>query len=200
MNFDNFLESSATVLRIDDISINISQDRLDHLLRSARDKFADLTILLAVSPAVFDMKKRDEEGGALERIFPSILNAFSDQRVFYQVEKIGIPEWLYDMSEKYNARLASHGLIHVDHRLLDFSAQELSILMSTSILSSKIFVPPFNKYNKNTIEICHENKIDLIKWEDGWRHLSYQKFKDDGAKYYMHLHDFPGNKIASLFE
>lgn len=199
MNLDKFSESSNTVLRIDDISVNISYERLEFLLKKAKDKFPDLTILLAVSPAVFNMKDRDGEN-ATERIFPSILNAFSDQRVFYKVEKIGLPDWLNDISESYGARLASHGLIHVDHRLLEFSAQEMSILTSTSLLGSEIFVPPFNKYNKDTLQICHDNDIELIKWEDGWKHLSYQHFKDDGSKYYMHLHDFPGDKIVSLFE
>jgi hypothetical protein len=192
-------ESSKTVLRIDDISMNISHNRLDKFLERVRNKYSDLEFLLAVSPAVFTMPTNDESDSS-ERIFPSILNAYSDHRIFYQVEKIGIPNWIHETAQKYNARLASHGLIHVDHRLLDHSAQEMSIITSTSLIGSKIFVPPFNKYNNETFEICLENKIELIKWEDGWKHLSYQDFSNDGSKYYMHLHDFPGDRLDSLFK
>ena len=179
--------------------MNISQNRLDELLERVRMKYPDLEFLLAVSPAVFEMTTSDDSDIS-ERIFPSILNAYSDHRVFYQVEKIGIPNWIYEIAQKYNARLASHGLIHVDHRLLDYSAQEMSIITSTSLIGSKIFVPPFNKYNNETSEICSENNIELIKWEDGWKHLSYQDFSNDGSRYYMHLHDFPGDKLANLFK
>ncbi|CAN2244730.1 hypothetical protein MCEMKE157_01341 [actinobacterium SCGC AAA044-D11] len=192
-------ESSKTILRIDDISMNISQHRLEKFLERVRNKHSDLEFLLAVSPAVFEMPTSDE-ADISERIFPSILNAHSDHRVFYRVEKIGIPKWIYEIAQKYDARLASHGLIHVDHRLLDFSAQEMSIITSTSLIGSKIFVPPFNKYNNETSKICSENNIELIKWEDGWKHLSYQGFSNDGSRYYMHLHDFPGDKLASLFK
>ena len=173
---------AATIIRIDDISINLNPDRLEAFLAQARAKTEDLKILLAVSPAVFDMPKRDAGNGVIaERVFPSILNAHSDHRVFYKIEKIGIPDWLDGLAEKYNCLLASHGLIHVDHRLLPIDAQEMSIVTSLSLIKSKIFVPPFNKYNKDTERVCEENEIDLIKWEDGWNHLGYQPFSNDGT-------------------
>lgn len=179
----------------------MNPDRLEAFLAQARAKTEDLKILLAVSPAVFDMPKRDVGNGIIaERVFPSILNAHSDHRVFYKIEKIGIPDWLDGLSEKYNCLLASHGLIHVDHRLLPFDAQEMSIVTSLSLIKSNIFVPPFNKYNKDTERVCEENEIDLIKWEDGWNHLGYQPFSNDGKNYYVHLHDYPGEKLFTILK
>jgi hypothetical protein len=192
---------TQTIIRIDDISVNLDPDRLEKFLALIRAANQDLTILLAVSPAVFDMPKRDTGNGAIaERVFPSILNAHSDHKVFYKIEKIGIPFWLDEMVEKYDCVLASHGLIHVDHRLLPMGAQEMSIVTSLSLIKSNIFVPPFNKYNKDTELVCEENEIDLIKWEDGWNHLGYQPFANDGRNYYVHLHDYPGEKLFTLLE
>ena len=192
---------SATIIRIDDISVNLNPVRLEDFLSQARAKIDGLKILLAVSPAVFDMQRRDTGDGVIaERVFPSILNAHSDHKVFYKIEKIGIPDWLDAIVEKYNCILASHGLIHIDHRLLPFDAREMSIVTSLSLIKSRIFVPPFNKYNKNTEMVCEENEIDLIKWEDGWNHLGYQPFANDGRNYYVHLHDYPGEKLFSILE
>ena len=192
---------TQTIIRIDDISVNLDPDRLEKFLALVRATHQDLTILLAVSPAVFDMPKRDTGNGAIaERVFPSILNAHSDHKVFYKIERIGIPLWLDEIVEKYDCVLASHGLIHVDHRLLPIDAQEMSIVTSLSLIKSNIFVPPFNKYNKDTELVCEENKIDLIKWEDGWIHLGYQPFANDGRNYYVHLHDYPGEKLFTILE
>jgi len=192
---------SSTIIRIDDISVNLSLERLERFITQIRTIDNGITILLAVSPAVFDMPGRDAgEGVIAERVFPSILNAHSDHKVFYKIERIGIPLWLKDLSEKHDCVLASHGLIHVDHRLLPIDAQEMSIVTSLSLIDSKIFVPPFNKYNQDTVEVCDRNKIDLIKWEDGWNHLGYQPFSNDGRNYYVHLHDYPGEKLFSILE
>jgi hypothetical protein len=191
--------SNSTIIRIDDISVNLDPSRLEKFLSQIRSIDTDIIILLAVSPAVFDMPTRDQGKEKIaERVFPSILNAHSDHKVFYKIEKIGIPTWLNDIASRYNCLLASHGLIHVDHRLLPIDAQEMSIVTSLSLINSKIFVPPFNKYNKDTIQVCKDNEIDLIKWEDGWNHLGYQPFLNDGKNYYVHLHDYPGEALFSI--
>jgi hypothetical protein len=189
------------VLRIDDISINTDRDELRNLLKLISDKYPKMEILLAVSALVFNMNKLSSgnDSQSNQRVFPKILNAFSDHRVFYKVEEIGIPDWLPIFSAEFNCKIASHGLIHVDHRLLDASAQELSILTSASILDTNIFVPPFNKYNPVTELICSDNQIKLVKWEDGWIHLAYNGFIDAENKYYLHLHDFTSEQLAGIF-
>ena len=189
----------ATIIRIDDISVNLEEARLEKFLKQIRQKYPSVKVLLAVSPAVFDMPSRDDgQGKIAERVFPSILNAHSDHKVFYLIEKIGIPHWLARITSSYNCLLASHGLIHVDHRLLPVGAQEMSIITSLSLVNSKIFVPPFNKYNTDTELVCKNQNIDLITWDDGWNHLGYKPFSYDGRNYYVHLHDYPGEKLFEI--
>jgi hypothetical protein len=197
---NNYFPKSG-VLRIDDISINTDRDELRNILKLISDKYPKMEILLAVSALVFNMNKLSSgnDSQSNQRVFPKILNAFSDHRVFYKVEEIGIPDWLPSFSAEFNCKIASHGLIHVDHRLLDASAQELSILTSASILDTNIFVPPFNKYNPATELICSDNQIKLVKWEDGWIHLAYNGFTDAENKYYLHLHDFNSEQLAGIF-
>ena len=192
---------ASTVLRIDDISVNTDLEQLSGLLKTIRKQFVNLEILLAISPMVFNMsdKSGTELSQSSQRVFPKILNAYSDHREFYRVQKLGIPKWLSEVSSKFECTIASHGLVHVDHRLMDFGAQEFSIIASASLSGSNIFVPPFNKYNEFTEKICAENGIELVKWEDGWTHLGYHQFKLDNKKYYMHLHDFSTTELANLF-
>ncbi len=191
----------GTMLRIDDISINLELGRLTNFLELVRSKYPKVSILLAISPMVFNMDKWEpNKESTKERVFPSILNAMSDHRVYFNVEKIGIPVWLNDVAEKFECTLATHGLIHVDHRLLSRDLQELSVISSASLIGTKIFVPPFNKYNEDTVEVCRNNKIKLVRWEDGWTHLGYYPFVDNGKKYYVHLHDYPGDNLFALIK
>jgi len=79
-----------------------------------------------------------------ERVFPAIYKAYSDYRKFYNVDSIGFPV----LKDSWNfVKIVSHGLLHIDHRLLNYEAQEMSILVSSSLLKTRKFVPPFNKYN-----------------------------------------------------
>jgi hypothetical protein len=185
----------SIVFRIDDISINTSELRLRSQISMLLDRFEESSILLGVSPLVFDMSA----GNPLqtERIFPKILNAYSDHRLFYQVQKLGIPEFVDDLSRDNRITIASHGLLHVDHRLMDKGAQEVSILTSCSLAGSRVFIPPFNKWNEDTEAICSEAGIELIKFEDGWRHLGYNKIDSElTRKYYYHTHDFTDTGFA----
>lgn len=185
----------SIVFRIDDISINTAEVRLRSQISMLLNKYEDSTILLGVSPLVFDMS----EGNQLveERIFPKILNAYSDHRLFYQVQKLGIPDYVDDLVRDSRVKKASHGLLHVDHRLMDKGAQEVSILTSCSLAGSNVFIPPFNKWNKDTEAICFEAGIELIKFEDGWRHLGYNKISSALTdKYYYHTHDFTDEGFA----
>jgi hypothetical protein len=85
--------------------------------------------------------------------------------------------------------------VHVDHRLLHKCAQELSILVSCSLAKSSIFIPPFNKWNKDTEEVCKENHIELIKFEDGWLSMEHNEYKEDQQLWYLHARDFNFDKV-----
>lgn len=100
--------------------------------------------------------------------------------------------WFYDkaddvlgsriMPQLYT--IASHGLYHVDHSKLHKHAQEMSILGSCGFLKSKIFVPPFNKYNKDTMDICFDNNIQMIP--EGWKNLENEEFDSRFQRWYFH--------------
>jgi hypothetical protein len=177
------------VFRIDDISVNTSETRLRNQIEILLTKFSESTILLGISPLVFSMN----DGSALtqERIFPKILNAYSDHTLFYKAERLGVPDYVWELIRNPRIRKASHGLLHVDHRLLDRGAQELSILTSCALADSDTFIPPFNKWNRDTEDICAERGINLIKFEDGWRHLGYNAIDPELTElYYYHTHDY----------
>lgn len=82
--------------------------------------------------------------------------------------------------------IASHGLIHVDHSKIDHDAQEMSILSSCSMLGTKIFIPPFNKFNEDTLQICEDNKIEIIISSYGWKSLEHNAFDKNHEKWYFH--------------
>lgn len=143
-------------------------------------------VIWAVSPIVHDLDN--------ERVFPSILTAMSDVTNFYFADNIGVPKLRNDVI------IASHGLIHADHRLLSCEAQELSILLSCSILKSKTFVPPFNKWNKDTQKICDKHSIELIKFENGWLSMEHNPNLEGHQKWYLHHWKFKLNKIQEWFD
>ena len=185
--------------RIDDVSVNTDIVGLVRIVAAIRDRLPDSRVLLAVSPIAHDLS--EEPPHERGRVFPKILNAMSDHRVFYRVDRIVLPDLI--LVESYfpgHVDLASHGLLHVDHRLLPREVQELSILVSSSLVKSKVLVPPYNKWNRDTEEICREHGIRLVKWEDGWRHASHNGFDPTCPHYYLHAHDTTAAEIAEWLD
>ena len=164
------------IFRFDDVCINADNKLISDMTDYLFELFPSCRVLHGVSPAVQD--------GCGERVFHKILNAYSDYTVFYNVDRIGLPP------KHPRAEWCSHGLIHVDHRLLDPSAQEMSILTSCSLTKSKTFIPPFNKWNVNTANICSKHGIELIKFEDGWLCMEYNKFNRSHKNWYLHAREF----------
>ena len=173
--------------RFDDININENLEKTIEIARIVKSKFPCARIIFCISPMVHDVS--NEEGKNAERIFPKILNAYSDHRIFYKVDACGIPkipEWI---------ETAGHGLFHIDHRLLGKEAQEMSIVSSCSLARSSIFVPPFNKWNLYTEQICKEFNINLVKFEDGWLCCEYNKYDPNHDLWYLHAREFSLNKF-----
>ena len=75
----------------------------------------------------------------------------------------------------------------------------MSILISASLVKSKIFIPPFNKWNKDTDEICKEHGIELIKFEDGWLSMEHNKFNESHDKWYLHAREFTFDNFKNWF-
>jgi hypothetical protein len=178
-------------LRFDDVCANADMHSLNEMSLFAHSLGA--TIIYCISPLVQDMSHLGQSKDA-QRIYPKIWNAMSDYRQFYQADIASIPK-----IPSY-VTTASHGLIHVDHRLLKKSAQEMSILVSCSLAKSEIFVPPFNKWNKDTQNICNENGIKLVKFEDGWKCMEYNKFDPAQKLWYSHHREFTVDSFKKWFE
>jgi hypothetical protein len=183
---------SGKTFRFDDICTNADMDLHISIAKYIKEKYPSADILFCVSPLVHDMSSM--EGKESQRIFPKILNAYSDYRKFYMVDKCGIPkfpDWITG---------AGHGLIHVDHRLLQKQAQELSIITSCSLSKSSFFVPPFNKWNDDTESICAEHGIKLIKFEDGWLCCEHNNFNPNHNLWYLHAREFTFNSFKDWID
>ena len=124
------------IFRFDDICINTDIQNAIKIATHINSIFENVNIVFAISPLVNNIISEDTT--ISQRVYPQIFNAYSDFRIFYNVDKGGIPLFSEEIIR------ASHGLIHIDHRLLTKEAQELSILSSCSLMKSSIFVPPFN--------------------------------------------------------
>jgi hypothetical protein len=177
--------------RFDDVCINANMNLINEMTEFLFSSFANCEVLWGVSPLVNDMS--NFTGKSKERIFPEIFNAYSDHRLFFNVDNAGIPK----LNSK--VKLAGHGLIHVDHRLLTKEQQEMSILISSSLVKSKVFIPPFNKWNNDTDTICKEHNIELIKFEDGWLSMEHNKFNFKHNKWYLHAREFTIEQFKQWF-
>lgn len=180
------------IFRFDDVCINADMNHIERMTDFLFSKFPDCEVIWAISPLVHDMTL-ESNLVSQQRIFPKILNAHSDFRVYYMVDKLGIP----NINPKVT--VAAHALIHVDHRLLDKSAQEMSILISCSLCKSKVFVPPFNKWNKDTESICIENGIKLVKFEEGWKSIEYNKYNPNHRLWYLHAREIKFENFTEWF-
>jgi len=177
--------------RFDDISRNTDKDRLWAMVDVLRSKVSSCSIIFAVSIAGHEMA--DAPGLEVERVFPSMFHVESDHRVFYKPDWIGLP----DISVlKLADKIAAHGMIHVDHRLLSRKTQELSILTSCSVLKTSLFVPPFHKWNAKTERICTEHGITIMR-AHGWRHLKFHNVSRQHTHYYVHTHDLALDAFAA---
>ena len=180
------------IFRFDDICINTNMKETNKMAALLKERFKDCRVLFCISPLVHDMS--EQEGNKAERIYPKIFNAYSDYRKFYTVDLCGLPEIIPP------AERASHALVHVDHRLLPHAAQEMSILVSCSLSKSKVFVPPFNKWNNDTEDICEEHNIDLVKFEDGWLCCEYNDFDSSHDLWYLHSREFTYEKFEEWLQ
>lgn len=179
--------------RFDDCSIRSDSKKEFAMMDFLSDKFPGCRIIQAVSPLISDLSNESNDI-TKQRIFPKIWNAYSDYRIFYNVDLAGIPP------VHPNARAASHGLTHCDARLLTRECEEMSILISCSLLKSKIYVPPFNKTSKYTQEICDEHNIELIKFEDGWLCMEYNEYNPAHDLWYLHAREFTFEKFKKWFD
>lgn len=160
------------IFRFDDVCVNSDMKLHNKLTDIIYKRHPRSRVIWAVSPMV--------QNTGNQRVFHESINPKSDHYNHFDVDKLGIPDLRPDVV------IASHGLIHVDHRLLSYDEQHFSIRVSASLLQAKMFVPPFNKWNQETELICQSLGIKLIKFESGWLSMEHNKFDDSHEKYYLH--------------
>ena len=173
--------------RFDDVCCNADMTLVNNMTDYLLAKF-DCQVIWAISPLVHTGE------GETQRVFPKMWNAFSDYKVHYGLDS------MCGMAIRDDIISASHGLIHVDHRLLTKEAQEMSILLSASLTKAAVFVPPFNKWNKDTEDICFDNDIKLIKFEDGWKSMEFNKFNEDQQLWYLHAREWTLESFKAWFK
>lgn len=172
------------IFRFDDVCINADMDLIQRITDYLFDNF-ECSVIYGVSPLV--------QVTGNQRVFPEILNAMSDYRNFYKVQRCGVPKI------DPRVKVAGHGLFHVDHRLLTKEAQEMSIVASCSLAGGNTFIPPFNKWNKHTQDVCNEHNIWLVKFEDGWRSMECNDYDEKHEMWYLHAREWTLPKIKQWF-
>ena len=180
--------------RFDDVCGNTDAVKLTEAVTVIRAYVPEVTILFAWSPVIFERHQLPED--QWERVHPRILTAQSDITAYYRGMDACSPPYLL---RKLGVVWAGHGLAHVDHRLLARDAQEMSIVMSCAIARATTFVPPYNKWNTDTIGICKHHGITLVRFEDGWRHVGHNPFHPRQSLYYLHPYDRTPEQLASWF-
>lgn len=99
--------------------------------------------------------------------------------------------WFYDVDLAWKgfglvSDIASHGLLHIDHSKAVKEVQEMSILTSCNLLKTRAFIPPFNRWNSETLNICIKNDIELIGLGGKWKSLEFEPFDPNHKYWYFH--------------
>ena len=167
------------IIRIDDASINT--DMYD--LRKQIDYWHKFVPSVKFIIGINLIAKSNNEFS----VYPNPPFKKRDRPFFYDVDSIIDKSWFDDIAVSRD-EIASHGLIHVDHSLLSYDAQEMSIVSSCNILGSKKFIPPFNQYNAYTESVCKKYGIELIGNTDTirWKSLETHDFDPNYEYWYYH--------------
>lgn len=160
------------IFRDDDINYNTNFYKLYYLYQLISEVFPSSEIWACVTL----FSRQNGRGSVYDEI------PFKNKPVpwFYDVDRI-----LERFHILHKVKICSHGLFHVDHSKLHKEAQEMSIISSCRFLKTSVFVPPFNRFNDDTISVCRENGIELIQ-KDGWRNFEYADFDPSHPKWYFH--------------
>lgn len=170
--------------RNDDVSSNTDLDKLHAIYDVIRDVFPYADIVSGVT--LFSKK------GTKGSVYDEVPFKNKPTNWFYKADT-----FLNKFNTFPQSRMASHGLYHVDHRTLSQQAQEMSILGSCNYLKSNIFIPPFNRYNDDTVNICLDNKIELWNLDQGWKSLEYEPFDMTHKLWYFHSWRFTAHSIRN---
>ena len=121
-------------------------------------------------------------------VYPEVPFKDRELKWFY-----GIDDFLSNV-EVIPGVIASHGLFHVDHTIIPVEMQEMSIVTSCNYLNTEIFIPPFNRWNEDTLGICQGNGIDLVA-KYPWKSLEFNNFDPSHKYWYFHSWKWTPEKL-----
>lgn len=173
------------IIRNDDVNPNTQYSHLIDIYSTINSILPDAEIWSAIT--VFsDFNKKGS-------VYANVPFKNKDTNWFYKNVEAAIINYKLPSFLK----IASHGLFHIDHSKVSRETQEMSILGSCSYLKTKIFVPPFNRYNQDTIDICFDNDIGIRI--DGWLSIEYNDFDINHRLWYMHSWQWTPSKLRVYF-
>lgn len=166
------------IIRFDDVCSRTNEDKLKELM-SECSKHGEIWL----SVNLFSKKSSEES------VYPDVPFKDKEPRYFYDVDEFYkfLPmTHLAGVRICDDYRVVSHGLIHCDHTRISRDAQEMSIVTSCNALGTNIFIPPFNRWNQDTEDICLENGISILKLSDGWKSMELNDFDPSHDLWYLH--------------
>lgn len=174
------------IFRNDDVNPNTRQNDLSEAYATIHRIFPQAEIWSAVT--VFS---DFNQNGSVYKEVP-----FKDKDVnwFYKNTQAAVIN--HRVSDYF--KVASHGLFHIDHSQVSRETQEMSILGSCAYLNTKIFVPPFNRWNQDTLDICFDNDIEINA--DGWLSMEHNPFDIEHKMWYMHSWRWTAPKLKVYFD
>ena len=159
------------IFRNDDICSNTNLMRLREMYEVIKQEHPAVRIISGVT--LFS------SGGTKGSIYDDIPFKDKPTNWFY-----GVDSFIKDIS-RVPGEIASHGLLHVDHSKISRDAQEMSILTSCNYLGTNLFIPPFNKFNADTVRICLNNNITIFNSKK-WKSIEFEPFNTDHEYWYFH--------------
>ncbi len=124
----------------------------------------------------------------LGSVYPDVPFKYKPMDYFFDVDSY------LDVKGKDLGLIASHGLFHFNHASVSRDYQEASIKMSCKKLSTKLFIPPFNKLNQDTKDICRDSGIMIMSGEK-WKSLEFNDFNPDHKYWYFHSWRYSVNQL-----
>lgn len=171
------------VFRNDDVCANTDIDKLHSEFYEPIHKAYPMADILS---CVTLFSKKSDIGS----VYPDV--PFKDKPLEYF---LSVDSFLGKYKAPDYVQVASHGTWHFDHSAVSSEAQFCSIVSSCVILDTRIFVPPFNRYNADTEKICKDNGIFLVKPSDGWKSMECEAFNKEHDKWYFHSWRWESNKF-----
>lgn len=172
------------IFRNDDVNANTDPNLLQKIYGAIHTTFPDSDIWSCIT-----LFSQQNIKGSIYKETPFKNN---ETNWFYKSANIFMPS----TPMPHLFKIASHGLYHIDHSSVSRETQEMSILGSCSYLRTNKFVPPFNKYNQDTLDICFDNDIQIIP--EGWKSLEHEIFDPSHKHWYFHSWRWSPGKLKEV--